>query len=82
MYSFSNFEPVCFPMSNYNCCFFTCIQISQEVGKVIWYTHLFEFFPQFTVIPLVKGFGAVKAEVDVFFWNSLAFSMIQQMLTS
>ena len=43
-------------------------------------THLFQNFPQFIVIHTVKGFGIVnKAEIDVF-WNSLAFSMIQQML--
>ena len=43
--------------------------------------HLFQNFPQFIVIHTVKGFGIVnKAEIDVFFWNSLAFSMIQWML--
>ena len=37
-------------------------------------------FPQFVVIHIVKGFSAVsEAEVDVY-WNSLAVSMIQQML--
>ena len=37
---------------------------------------------QFVVIHTVKCFDLVnKAEVDVFFWNSLAFSMIQQILT-
>ena len=34
MYSFSNFEPVSYFMSDSNCCFLTCIQVSQEVGKV------------------------------------------------
>ena len=44
MYSFSNFEPVhCF-MSSSNCCFMTCIQISQEAGQVVWYAHLFQNF--------------------------------------
>ena len=34
---------------------------------MVWYSHLFENFPQFTVIHTVKGFGIVnKAEVDVF----------------
>ena len=43
------------------------IQISQEVGKVVWYSHLFKNFPQFIVIHTVKCFGIVKkAEVDVF----------------
>ena len=32
-----------------------------------WYSHLFQNFPQFIVIDIVKGFGVVnKAEVDVF----------------
>ena len=44
-------------------CFLTCIQISQEAGKVVWYSHLFKDFPQFAVIHTVKGFGVVnKAE--------------------
>ena len=34
-------EPVCCSMSSSNCCFLTCIQISQEGGKVVWYSHLF-----------------------------------------
>ena len=36
-------------MSSSNCCFLTCIQISQEAGKVVWYSHLFKNFPQFVV---------------------------------
>ena len=44
-----------------------CIQISQEAGQVVLYSHLFQNFPQFVVIHTVKGFGIVnKAEVDVF----------------
>jgi len=51
-------------MSSSNCCFLTCIQISQEAGKVVWYSHLFQNFPQFIVIHTVKGFGIVnKAEI-------------------
>ena len=54
-------------MSGSNCCFLTCIQISQEAGQVVWYSHLFKNFPQFVVIHTIKGFGIVnKAEVDVF----------------
>ena len=54
-------------MSSSNCCFLTCIQISQEAGQVAWYSHLFWNFPQFIVIHTVKGFGvANKAEIDVF----------------
>ena len=69
-------------MSSSNCCFLTCIQISQEAGQVVCYSHLFQNFLQFVVIHTVKGFGIVnKAKVD-FFWNSIAFSMIQQMLAT
>ena len=71
MYSFPYLEPVCCSMSSSSCCFLNCIQISQEEGQVVWYSHLFQNFPQFVVIHTVKGFGIVnKAEVDVF----LAFS--------
>ena len=55
-------------------CFLTCIQISQKAGKVVWYSHLFQKFPQFIVIQTVKGFGVVsKAEVDVFLELSCFF---------
>ena len=64
MNSFSYLEPVCCFMSSSNCCFLTCIQVSQEAGQVIWYSHLFQNFPQFIVIHTVKGFGIVnKAEI-------------------
>jgi len=49
----------------------TCIQISQEAGKVVWYSHPFKNFVQFVVIYTVKGFGIInKAEVDVFLEHS------------
>ena len=67
MYSFSNLEPVCCSVPSSNCCYFTCIQISQEAGQVVWYSHLLKNFPQFVVIHTVKGFGIFnKAEIDVF----------------
>ena len=54
-------------MSSSNCCFLTCIQVSQEAGQVVWYSHLLQNFPQFIVIHTVKGFDIVnKAEIDVF----------------
>ena len=60
-------ESVCCSMSVSNCCFLTCIQSSQETGKVVWYSHLFQSFAQFVVMHTVKDFGVVnKAEVDVF----------------
>ena len=67
MYSFSYLEPVCWSLSSSNCCFLSCIQVCQEAGQVVWYSHLFQNFPQFIVIHIVKGFGIVnKAELDVF----------------
>ena len=65
-------------MSSSNCCFLTCIQVSQETGQVVWYSHLFQNFPQFIVTHTVKGFAIVnKVEIDVFlelscFFNDLA----------
>ena len=79
MYSFSYLEPVCCSMSSSNYCFLTCIQVSQDAGQVVWYSHLLQNFPQFIVIHTVKGFGIVnKAEIDVFL--KLSFSIIQWML--
>ena len=66
MYSFRYWEPVCCFMSSSNCCFLTCIQISQEAGEMAWYFYLLNNFPQFVVIHTVKGFGIVyKAEGEV-----------------
>ena len=72
MYSFSYLEPVCCSMSSSNCCFQTCIQISQEAGQVVWHSHLFKNFPQFVVIHTGKGFRVVY-KADFFFWNSLLY---------
>ena len=67
-------EPVCCSMFSSNCCFLTCIQVSQEAGQVVWYSHLFQNFPQFIVIYTVKGFGIVsKAAIDVFLELSCFF---------
>ena len=41
---------------------------------MVWYSHLFQNFPQFIVIHTVKGFGIVnKAEIDVFLELSCFF---------
>ena len=129
MDSFPDLEPICCSMFSSNCCFLTCIQISQEAGQVVWYSHLLKNFPEFVVVHTVKGFGIVNKAATaaapkslqscptlcdsmdrslpgssihgicqarvlewvaiafsaikqkyLFFWNSLAFSMIQWML--
>ena len=73
MNSFSYLEPVCCSSSS-NCCFLTYIQVSQEAGQVVWYSHLFQNFPQFIAIHIVKGFGIVnKAKIDVFLELSCFF---------
>ena len=41
---------------------------------MVWYSHLFQNFPQFIVIHTVRGFGIVnKAEIDVFLELSCFF---------
>ena len=73
MYSFPDLEPVYCSVSGSNCCFLTCIQISQEAGEVVCYSHLFNF-PEFAVVHTVKGFGIVnKAELDAFLELSCFF---------
>ena len=61
-------------MSSSNCCFLTCIQVSQEADQVVWYSHLSQNFPQLIVIHTVKDFGIVNtAEIDVFLEFSCFF---------
>ena len=79
-FHFPYLEPVCCSMSSSKCCILTCIQISQEAVKWsgfpitlrvyhswLWSTH--------SSVLLQSG-----KHKYMFFWNSLAFSMIQQML--
>ena len=50
------------------------MQVSQEAGKVVWYSYLLKNFPQLFVIHTVKGFSVVnEAEVDVFLEFSCFF---------
>ena len=59
----------------YYCCFLTCIQVSQEAGQVVWYSHVLQNFPQFIAIHTVEGFGIVsKAEIHVFLELSCFFN--------
>ena len=65
-------------MSNSNCCFFSYTQISQETGKVVWYSHLFKNFPVCC--------GPHSQRLSCSQWSrsrcfsETAFSMSQQML--
>ena len=68
----SQFEPFHCSMSSFNYCFLTCIQVSQEAGKVIWYSHLLKNFP--VCCDPHKGFSIVnEAEIDVLLHFSCFF---------
>ena len=74
MYCFPCLEPVCYSMSSSNCCFLICIKVSQYPGQVVWYSHLFQDFPQLIVIHTFKGFGIVnEADIDVYLELSCFF---------
>ena len=61
-------------MSGSNCCFLTFIKVSQEGGKVVWYSLLLKNFPQFVVIHTVKSFSVVnEADIYVFLEFSCFF---------
>ena len=61
-------------MASSNCCFLTCIQVSQETGKVVWHSHPLKNFPQFVEIHTVKSFGVFnKTEVYAFLELSFFF---------
>ena len=60
-----------FSMSCSNCCCLTCVQISQEADKVVWYSHLFKNFPQFLLIRTVKCFNVVN-EAENWKWKLLS----------
>ena len=50
------------------------LQVSQEAGQVVWYSRVFQNFPQFIMIHTVKGFGIVnEAEIDIFLELSCFF---------
>ena len=70
--NFPNLEPVCCSMTGSNCCFLTCIQISQKAGQVVWYSHHLKNFLQLVMTHTVKGFGTVN-KVDVFLELSCFF---------
>jgi len=59
-------------MSSSNCCFLTCIQISQDAGQVVWYSHVSQNFPQFIVIHTVKGFGIVNKVIEIYVFLELS----------
>ena len=89
IYSLRKGRHIPFPILNHSCsisgsiwCFLTCTQVLKEVNKVLWYSHLFQNFPQFVVIHTIKGFSVVsEAEVDVylklfFLWSNRYWQFI------
>ena len=70
----SQFGTIRCSMSGSSSCFLTSIQVSQEAGQVVWYSHLFQNVPQFVVIHTVKGCSNIPH------LEFSSFSMIQQML--
>ena len=68
MYSFPDLKPVCGFMSSSNCCFLTCIQISQEAGQVVWYSHLFQNFPVFSLELTFPSWLKSSVKYSVVFW--------------
>ena len=61
-------------MSGFNCCFLTCIHISHEAGKVVWYSHLFKNFPVCSDPHSQRLWLVNKAEVDIFLELSCFFN--------
>ena len=77
-YFFPSFEPVHCSTPGSTYCFLTCIQVSQEAGKMSGVPISLRIF-QFVVIHTIKGFSIVnETEVDVFL--EFSFSMIQWIL--
>ena len=73
MYSFPNLEQVhCFMLGS-NSYILTCIQISQEAGKIVWYSHLFQNFPVCCDPHSQSLWYISEAEVDVFLEFSCFF---------
>ena len=56
------------------------MQVSQEAGMVVWYSHLLKNFPQFAVIHIFKSFSVINEEEVNVFLEFFALSVIQHML--
>ena len=73
MYSFPYLEPVWCSMSSSNCFFLTCIQVSQEAGQEVWYSHFLKNFPVCCDPHSQRLWHSNKEEVDVFLELSCFF---------
>ena len=61
-------------MSSSNCCFLTCIQVSQETGQMVWYSHLFKNFSQF-IVWITRG-GSLSLFQGNFLTQELNWSLL------
>ena len=66
-------------MSSSNCCFLTCIQISQEAGQIVWYSPVSEFSIVYCSTVYCdphsqRLWHSLKTEVDVFLELSCFFN--------
>ena len=67
MYSFLDLQPVSCSVQGSDCCFLTHIQVSQETGKKVYYSHHSKSFPQFVMVHTIKGFHLVgETKIGVF----------------
>ena len=73
-------ETVCCSMSSSNCCFLTCIHISQEAGQVVWYSHLLKNFPQFVVIHTLKKQESARKTFTSALWALTVAGMFSELL--
>ena len=65
-------------MSGSNRFFLTCIEVSQEISKVVWYSHHLKNFQVCWDPHSQRLWHSRISRSRCFFWNSLVFSMIEQ----
>ena len=63
------FGTSCCSWSSSTCCFLTCIQVSQEAGQMVWFSHLLKNFPQFAVICRVKLEKEMATHSSILAWR-------------
>ena len=69
----SQFGTILLFLVQFYCCFLTCIQVSQEAGQVVWYSHLLKDFPVCGDPHSQRLWLVNKAEIDVFLELSCFF---------
>ena len=67
-------------MLSSNCCFSTCIQISQKADKMVWYSSMCKFSTVYCDPHSQRLLHSQWSRSSYFFWSSLRFSIIQWML--